>query len=186
MGKTTDLSEFPSEPLVAGVRNRVLQALAGFVPGNTSLRPLLHRWRGVRMGRGVRIGSSVVIETAFPRWVSIGSGVQIGLRTMIIAHTHSVVPPARRGDEDDYISVRIEDDVYIGPGAIILPRVTLGRGAVVTAGSVVSASVPPLTMVQGNPAKPIAHCGIPLTASTPLKEFFRQLRPIHRTEVVLS
>lgn len=178
MRRTTDLSEFPDEHLLSGIRNRILQALAGFMPGNRALRPRLHRWRGVRMGRDVRIGSSVVIETSFPQWVSIGNGVQIGLRAMIIAHTHSVVPPARQSaGEDGYVSVRIEDEVYIGPGAIILPRVTLGRGSVVTAGSVVSASVPPLTMVQGNPAKPVARCGIPLTASTPLKEFFRHLRP---------
>jgi hypothetical protein len=40
--------------------------------------------------------------------------------------------------------------------------------------------------VQGNPARPIAHCGVPLTASTPLKEFFRHLRPVDRSEVVVS
>jgi acetyltransferase-like isoleucine patch superfamily enzyme len=183
MRSTIELAEFPSEPMLSGIRNRILQALAGFMPGNQTLRPRLHRWRGVAIGKNVRIGSGVVIETAFPGWVSIGNGVQIGLRAMIIAHTHSVVPPVSRGGgKGSYVSVRIEDEVYIGPGAIVLPRVTLGRGAVVTAGSVVSASVAPLTMVQGNPARPVAHCGVPLTASTPLKEFFRQLKPIHRSD----
>ena len=79
---------------------------------------------------------------------------------------------------DDRVSVRIADDVFVGPGAIIMPNVTIGAGAVVAAGSVVTRSVAPLTMVQGNPAKPIARCGIPLGLDTPVKEFYRRLTPI--------
>ena len=71
-----------------------------------------------------------------------------------------------------------EDEAFIGPGVIILPNVTIGRGAVVAAGSVVSHSVPPMTMVQGNPAKPIAKCGISLAEKHSLREFYKQLRPI--------
>src|SRR5947208_178853 len=70
------------------------------------------------------------------------------------------------------------DDAFLGPGVIIMPNVTIGAGAVVAAGSVVTRSVAPLTMVQGNPAKPIARCGIPLGLDTPIKEFYRRLTPI--------
>jgi acetyltransferase-like isoleucine patch superfamily enzyme len=77
--------------------------------------------------------------------------------------------------------VRIEDDAFIGPAVVILPDVTIGAGAVVTAGSVVSRSVPPLTMVQGNPAKPVARSSIPLGLHTPLHEYYRQLKPIRAT-----
>jgi heptaprenylglycerol acetyltransferase len=59
--------------------------------------------------------------------------------------------------------------------------VTIGHGAVVTSGSVVTRSVAPLTMVQGNPAEPIARCGVPLGLDTPVKDFFRQLTPIQRS-----
>ena len=54
-----------------------------------------------------------------------------------------------------------------------MPNVTIGAGAVVAAGQVAPStrSVAPLTMVQGNPAKPIARCGIPLGLDTPVKEF---------------
>ena len=72
----------------------------------------------------------------------------------------------------------IEDDVFIGPNVTILPNVRIGHGAVVTAGSVVSQSVPPLTMVQGVPARPVARCGVPLGMRTPIREFYRQLRPL--------
>ena len=48
----------------------------------------------------------------------------------------------------------------------------------VTAGSVVTASVPPQTLVQGNPARPVAKCGIPLGNHTSVREFSHNLRPL--------
>ena len=80
--------------------------------------------------------------------------------------------------DDDRPSVVIEDEAYVGPGSMIMPNVTVGRGAVVTAGSVVTKSVPPMTVVRGNPAEPIARCGIPMLLDTPMKDFFRSLRPL--------
>jgi acetyltransferase-like isoleucine patch superfamily enzyme len=71
--------------------------------------------------------------------------------------------------------VTIEEDAFIGPGVLILPNVVIGRGAVVTAGSVVTKSVPPMIMVQGNPAVAIAKCGVPLTPEVSLKAFSRRL-----------
>lgn len=174
--ETQQSREFPSESLLAGLKKRLLQGLARSVPGESTLRVQLHRWRGVRIGRNTHIGFDVLIETAYPQWVWIGDNVQLGIRSAILAHIHAL--PPRKEEHEGYISVRIEDDAYIGPGAMILPNVTIGHGAVVTAGSVVTSSVPPLIMVQGNPARPIARCGIPLGWNTPLKEFYRHLKPI--------
>jgi acetyltransferase-like isoleucine patch superfamily enzyme len=85
---------------------------------------------------------------------------------------------AERNEADERYSVRIEDGAFVGPGAIILPGVTVGPGAVVAAGSVVSGSVPALTPVQGNPARPVARCGVPLAVKTSAKEFYRSLTPL--------
>jgi len=159
------------ESLLFAARNRVLQLLARNAPGGSTLRVRLHRLRGVKIGEETFIGADALIETAYPHAVSIGRGVAIGIRSIIIAHFRDPLPAGRP-------SVRIEDDVYIGPGAIVLPNVTIGYGAVVTAASVVTKSVPPLTMVQGNPAVPVARCGVPLGMRTPLAEFYRNLRPI--------
>jgi maltose O-acetyltransferase len=52
--------------------------------------------------------------------------------------------------------IRIGDYAWIGSGAIILPGVTVGRGAVVAAGSIVTRDVPAFTIVAGNPARSIA------------------------------
>jgi acetyltransferase-like isoleucine patch superfamily enzyme len=160
-----------SEPLVGGARKRILQLLALYGPGAETLRVRLHRLRGVQIGEGVFIGTDVLLETSHPEMVSIGDRVDVGARTTIIAHQQG---EAQR----DGVSVRIEDDAFVGPGSLLLPHVTIGRGAVVSAGSVVSRSVPPLTMVRGNPAAPVARCGLPLGRHTPLAEFYRQLKPI--------
>jgi acetyltransferase-like isoleucine patch superfamily enzyme len=173
-----NVRELPADPFFRGLKNRILHLGARFGPGSAAMRVKLHRWRGVKIGQRVHIGTDVLLETAYPQWVSIGNGVQIGLRSTIIAHLHGLAP--RKTEHDGYVSVRIEDDANIGAGVIVLPNVTIGHGAVVTAGSVVSRSVAPLYMVQGNPARPIAKCGIPLTWNTTMKEFFSKLEPVER------
>ncbi len=150
---------------IIGLKNRVLQFMALFAPGARSLRVWLHRWRGVKLGRNVWIGYESVLETSRPHLITIGDNAIISVRAVLIAHF--------RGAE----GIRIEEDAFIGPGAIILPGVTVGRGAVVTAGSVVSSSVAPMTVVQGNPARAIATCGVTLVGNATLKQFYRSLRP---------
>ena len=165
------VQRWPGDRLIRGTTNRFLQIVARFAPGAKTWRVRLHRWRGVKLGRNVWIGYDAVIETAYPWLVSIGDNSEIGIRALIIGHF-------KQNLDDDKRGVRIEDDVFIGPGAIILQNVTVGRGAVVTSGSVVTRSVPPMTLVQGNPARPTAVCGIPLTGETSLEEFSRNLRPL--------
>lgn len=155
-------------PLRGGL-NRTLQILTMVLPGAQSLRVSLHRARGVRIGRNVWISYNVVLETAFPELITIDDDAFIGIGVIVIAHFKE----ARRG-------VRIGKGAFIGPGVIILPDVEIGDGAVVTAGSVVTSSVPEMTLVQGNPAVAIAKCGVPLGLETPLKEFSRRLKPVSR------
>ena len=147
-------------------RNRVLQLVAFHAPGAKTLRVRLHQWRGVKIGQNVWIGYEVLLETSCPHLITIGDNVIVSVRATMIAHF--------RGPQ----GIRIEDDSFIGPGAIILPNVTIGRGAVVTAGSVVSSSVAPMTVVQGNPARPIAICGVTLGEKTNMGQFLQSLRPV--------
>ena len=154
------------EGFFAAARNRILQVLACHSPGATTWRVWLHRWRGVNIGSQVWIGYDAIIETSWPQLVTIRDRATIQIRATIIAHFRE-----QRG-------VVIEEDATIGPGAIILPNVTIGQGAIVTAGSVVTKSVPPRTVVQGNPARPIAMVDLPLRLDVSLKEFTKHLRPI--------
>lgn len=154
------------------LKNRFLQLLARELPGAMSLRLALHRWRGVKVGKGVCIGYDTIIETAHPELVTIKDGATVGIRCTILAHFWDYQKP-----------VSIEEDAFVGPGAIILPNVVIGRGAVVAAGSVVTASVPELTLVQGNPAKPVAKVGKPPKDGIRFQEFVGSLRPIRRAPV---
>ena len=80
-------------------------------------------------------------------------------------------------------TVRICNNVYLGPSVTVLPNVTIGEGSVVSAGSVVNKSVAPGTMVQGNPARPVAICGVPLVGKgCSYEEFLRHLRLIDMPE----
>lgn len=154
------------ETFLRGVKNRILQMLARSGPGATTWRVRFHRWRGVHIGQNVWIGYDAIIETSAPELVTIRDRATVQARATIIAHFRE-----QRG-------VVIEEDAMIGPGALILPNVTIGHGAIVTAGSVVTKSVPPKTVVQGNPARPIATAEIPLGSAISVKEFSKGLRPI--------
>jgi serine acetyltransferase len=88
--------------------------------------------------------------------------------------------------------VVIEEDAALGPGVIVLPNVTIGRGAIVTAGSVVTKSIPPKKLVHGNPARTIAFVEMPwdwmcLPKNSP-KDFdqLRQPLPIIRGRAASS
>lgn len=162
--------------MLRGAWVRALQLLALYAPGGRTLKPFLHRLRGLRMGRNVWIGTDCLLETMRPSLVSLGDNVVVGMRCVIIAHFREMGREKRLANLP---TVVVEDDVYLGPGVIILPNVRIGRGAVVTAGSVVSGSVPPMTMVQGNPARPVAACGIPLVG-TSYKNFLRHLRSLRQ------
>jgi acetyltransferase-like isoleucine patch superfamily enzyme len=133
------------------------------MPGAQTLRVKLHRARGVHIGKDVWIGYDVILDTSRPYLITIGDRASLSMRVTVIAHFRETQ------------GVTIEADAFIGPGALILPNVVIGRGAVVTAGSVVTKSVPPMIMVQGNPAVAIAKCGVPLTPEVSLKAFSRRL-----------
>jgi acetyltransferase-like isoleucine patch superfamily enzyme len=165
---------------LSGVKSRLLQLMALHAPGGDTVRVALHRYRGVEIGRGTWIGVGTLIEPLSPHRVAIGDRVAIGIRVLILAHFvhQGRNREAADGQLDDRVSVRIDDDAFVGPGAMIMPNVTIGQGAVVAAGSVVTRSVAPLTMVQGNPAAPVARCTVPLGLDTPIKEFVRGLTPI--------
>jgi len=154
------------EGLFHGFAKRLLQHLARILPGAQTLRVTLHRARGVRIGKNVWIGYDVILDTSRPFLITLEDGCALSMRVTILAHFR------------ESTGVKIERDAFVGPGAIILPNVVVGRGAVVSAGSVVTRSVPPMTMVQGNPAVPVARCGIPLAPDVTLQEFSRRLQPI--------
>lgn len=108
---------------------------------------------------GVKIGKYCFISTREwsnePYLVTIGDHVQVTRNVSI--HTHGGGNSIREThpDFDVFGKVVIEDWAYIGAYAHIMPGVTIGKGALVAAGSIVTKSVAPHTVVGGNPARVI-------------------------------
>jgi acetyltransferase-like isoleucine patch superfamily enzyme len=110
-------------------------------------------------GRKIRIGNNVGIgqRCTFQADTRIGDHVLIATDVALINsddHRFDIVGKtiwdSGRGDKGEII---VEDDVWIGHGAIVLSPARIGCGAIVAAGSVVTRDVPPYTIVAGVPAK---------------------------------
>jgi acetyltransferase-like isoleucine patch superfamily enzyme len=93
-----------------------------------------------------RIAATALIDRTWPKGVHIGAGCVVEEEAVVLTHDLT------RGL---YLDTYLEDGVYLGPRAIVLPGVRVGRNSVVRAGAVVIRDVPEGTTVQGNPAKPI-------------------------------
>jgi acetyltransferase-like isoleucine patch superfamily enzyme len=105
------------------------------------------------IGDRSRINRDCCLDARGGLW--IGSDVSISPGVTILTAEH---PPDDSQFRVETKPVRIEDHVFIGMRAIVLPGVTLGAGAVVAAGAVVTRDVPALTIVGGVPARPpIGH-----------------------------
>lgn len=89
--------------------------------------------------------------------IKIGNHVAIAPRASIYSFSNYYEPGKLVTECHKIADVSIEDDVLIGSGVIILPGVTVSQGAVIGAGSVVTKSVPPYTIVAGNPAREIGQ-----------------------------
>ncbi|MBP3763138.1 MAG: acyltransferase [Bacteroidales bacterium] len=108
---------------------------------------------------GVKIGKHCFISTREwsnePYLITIGDNVQV--TRCVSIHTHGGGNSIRKEhpDFDVFGKVVIEDWAYIGAYSHIMPGVTIGEGALVAAGSIVTKSVAPHTVVGGNPARVI-------------------------------
>jgi acetyltransferase-like isoleucine patch superfamily enzyme len=152
--------------------NRILGLLARFAPGATSLRPFLHKLRGVHITGRVFIGDDVYIENEFPECIELHEGAQLCLRSILIAHT--------RGSG----RIVIGKDAFVGANCVLTasPGVTLtvGEGSVIATSSVITSDVAAHTLVGNEKAKPLARVTVPFTMETPYDRFLAGLRPLRR------
>lgn len=152
--------------------NRVLHTLARNLPGAMTVRPFLHRLRGVKIGKGVWIGDDVYLENEHPELVEIQEDAVLSIRAMVIAHT--------RGQGN----VIIERRVCVGPGAVVIcasgRTLRIGEGAVISTGSIVTSNVLPRMVIAPPRSVPVARASIPFGLATSMEEFIGGLEPLRK------
>lgn len=113
--------------------------------------------QNVALGNNVYMNRGVFITARAD--VVIGDSVLIGPYTVINSGNHAYSDPDRAIRLQDHVSapIVIEDDVWLGAHVTVLPGVTIGRGAVVAAGAIVTRDVEPNSVVAGVPARAIKH-----------------------------
>jgi acetyltransferase-like isoleucine patch superfamily enzyme len=130
---------------------------------------MLHRARGVKIGRDVFIGDDVYIDGEYPELIEIQDGAAISMRSTIIAHNKG---PG---------SVVIEREAFIGPHVVVMTsdrkEVRVGEGAVVGAGCVVSRNVAPHAVVVAAPTQVAGYATVSLATADTVEEFWAGLRP---------
>ncbi|MCD4651261.1 MAG: acyltransferase [Candidatus Cloacimonetes bacterium] len=122
------------------------------------LSPLIHRLRGVRIDNpfNVYIAPNVLIDSLFPEYIHIEKDVYLTRGVKIISHFNATKALSTvLGYSTKTGDVHIKKGTFVGVGAIILPDVTIGECCIIGAGAVVTKSVPPYSLVGGNPAKVI-------------------------------
>lgn len=139
---------------------------------------------------GVEIGTNCMIATrgwsTEPYLIKVGNNVQITRGVSI--HTHGGCHCIRHThpDFDCFGKVVIEDWCYIGAFSQICPGVTIGEGSLVAAGSIVTKSVPPHSVVGGNPAKYICSTEDFFKRNMCLNVNTKKLNSIEKKDFLLS
>jgi maltose O-acetyltransferase len=136
-------------------RHATLQLLIGHVGQDSVIEPpfFCSYGRHIYLGDHVFVNANcTILDNAE---VHIGHHVMIGPSVQIFTPAHALEAEDRIQGWEVAQAIVIEDKVWIGGAAILLPGVRIGCQAVVGAGAVVTRSVPPFSVVAGNPARVI-------------------------------
>lgn len=121
------------------------------------IRAKLWRLMGAKVGKGVFIGYEVWMDFTNTEFIELEDGVHIANRCLLLCHKRDLTN-YRVGDESPklpYIKgkVKIKKNAMIGMGTIIMPNVTIGEGAIIASGSLVTKDIPAWVIAGGSPAK---------------------------------
>lgn len=144
--------------IVKGVWIRSLSILAR-ITFPAQVTTALHRMRGMHIGKGSKISRTVIVDDSRPDLITIGENVWVTAGCQLLCHQrdldcYSIGKPVMDCPLK-YAPITIKDGAHIGIGSIILPGVTIGKGTVIGAGSVVTRDIPDYCVAVGVPAKVI-------------------------------
>lgn len=144
---------YNASPADPAARRTALEALFASVGEDTVVRPPVRVDYGFHTTIGAHSFANTGLVALDVAPITIGDRVQIGPNVQLLTPTHPVDPDLRRAGWEAAEPIVIEDDVWLGGGAIVLAGVTVGADSVVGAGAVVTRDVPPGVVVVGNPAR---------------------------------
>jgi acetyltransferase-like isoleucine patch superfamily enzyme len=139
---------YKTVPFWKVVRNFVVIQLARYTPFLGMKNWLYRVFLGLKVGEQTSFALMVMLDVMFPEKISVGRNTVIGYNTTILAHEY-LIKEYRLGP------VVIGSEVMIGANSTILPGITIGDGAIVSAGTLVHKDVPPGAFVGGNPMRVI-------------------------------
>lgn len=126
------------------LKNFIVIQIARYSPFIGMKNWLYRTFLRMKVGEQTAFALMVMVDIMFPEKITVGSNSVIGYNTTILAHEY-LIKEYRIGE------VVIGDEVLIGANSTILPGVTIGDGAVVSAGTLVHKNVSPGAFVGGNP-----------------------------------
>ena len=151
--KTKDLLALFNRAEAEAERQTILGQMLGQVGQDTTIWPPFYCSYGCNTNLGDHVFLSSLCTILDNNEVRIGCHVMIGPVVQIYTAAHPLQSEPRIRGWEVAKPIVIEDNAWIGGGAILLPGIMIGRNAVVGAGAVVSRSVPANTVVVGNPAR---------------------------------
>jgi galactoside O-acetyltransferase len=142
-------------PSRAERRRELLEGILGSVGERTILLPPFHAGFGSNVHIGDDFFGNVNITFVDDVKITVGDGVMIAPSVTLTTTGHPV-HPSRRVDFARFSEpIVLEDRVWVGSNAVIMPGVRIGYGSVIGAGSIVTRDVPPMTIAVGAPARPV-------------------------------
>jgi acetyltransferase-like isoleucine patch superfamily enzyme len=147
------------EQRAAALPRKILRWLGAHHPDNHT-RKVFFRMTGVHIGEGTNVTPGLIVNDGYSGLCHIGKRVSIATNVTLVVdsnpnNSHLVNEPYVKDNLIETALVVIEDDVWLGTNAVVLPGVRVGRGAIVAAGAVVTNDVEPFTVVAGVPARVI-------------------------------
>lgn len=136
-------------------RQEVLRQMLGAVGKDSLIWPPFYCTYGKNTYLGEDVFLNYMCVILDNNEVRIGNHVMIGPAVQIYTAAHDLQAETRVQGWETAKPIVIEDNVWIGGGAILLPGVSVGKNAIVGAGAVVTRNVSANTVVAGNPAKVI-------------------------------
>jgi maltose O-acetyltransferase len=136
-----------------GLRRRLLDDLLGDFGEGSEIRPPMYCDYGYQIHIGTRTFVNFGLMALDVAKIVIGDDVQFGPNVQLLTPTHPTDAELRRTKWEAAKPITIEDNSWLGGGAIVLAGVIVGEDAIVGAGAVVTKDVPPNTVVVGNPAR---------------------------------